>query len=1098
MQPGIDGPESAASSVALLEPGKKVSVHGVVTKPRRKERRDGPPLIEADLMRDHGSPVTVVWWEETEAPVEGVRISVTGTVYLFGNKPYVSVEDTRRLRPRASSRGPGAHPHQRLLRYLYECVEAESGLDTILDPKDDRILALVEGRDPAVTRNADTDPPVFLTKEAERRWFQIQRDAGRDSILLGYPVVVGTREEDGVAQTRLAPLFLVECEWSEEEHGVRLWRKDRTTEELAPGALELIGLGPEERERFAELIDSSSHIAEGTSPRDRLQLRLNLLQETRPFESIPAIDPEHLSRIGQAVSVFNSIVALPFGRSPYVRSLLLDLAKLADLAPGNLESGPLGSLLRCEIVRPLSTDIPEPTVLPSNYSQDLAVAGSRKSVLTVVTGPPGTGKSQMIVNAVAAAVCAGETVLVASKNNQAVDVVHRRFRTLELELPVIRTGNRAYRQTAISAIEEVLNRKPPDDHGLGSARVAWDEAAQPVRVTHRSFAERRRRLSKMDQLEKTLDETMRALPQGIFAGLSTTDPSAVLRRIAGACGRPPFYLRLVPRLARRWRAREVIRARDELAAALTAEVQDHLGLEGLASLSPSASVAQLHAAQDALERARALIERAVEGRRLKQTVEAERAALPGPSKVDLLEREIARGDHSRRRAGLDLVNAAWRDRFKRAHGLGRTAAWLVSQHLKALLEPGTPLFSLPALAPRLLDFLPAWLVSSLSVRGTFPLEAGLFDLLIVDEASQGDVASLVPLLYRAKRAMIVGDAQQLTHVTRLSSQRAKRIADELGLDPSSRERWNYVTANAFSLAARHVEGPPAILEQHFRSHPAIIEFCNGALYNSALVVCTDPGAWADRIGLEWVEVSGVVVSTASGSRYNDAEAQRVAAVVAGLREAPDGSLRTFGIVSPYRAQTDLIQRRLRGLSANGRVITVGTAHSFQGDERDVMIYSPVISGAAAGMKGLLGARPQLVNVAISRAVRLLVIVGDRRACLSASSSLLKDLAQYSLSLEGKNAHSPFEIRLAERLECEGAEVVIGGEVEGHRAGLLVRKDDRSVVVECNGHPFDDASPVPGKDAWLEAKGAKVLRFSPRHLRRDLPGCAGRVLDALAR
>ena len=172
VKPGTD-PSEPAKGAILLEPGKKVSVHGVVTKPTRKERKDGPPLVEAELTRDEGSPVTVVWWEETGAPVEGSHVSVTGTVRLYGERPYVSVEDTRWLRPRTEDVAPGPHPYQRLLRYLYECVEAESGLDTILDPKDARILPLEQGRDPVVTRDANSDTPEYLTKERERRWFRI-------------------------------------------------------------------------------------------------------------------------------------------------------------------------------------------------------------------------------------------------------------------------------------------------------------------------------------------------------------------------------------------------------------------------------------------------------------------------------------------------------------------------------------------------------------------------------------------------------------------------------------------------------------------------------------------------------------------------------------------------------------------------------------------------------------------------------------------------------------------------------------------------------------------------------------------------------------
>ncbi len=1096
MKPGVEPPEAVTSVATLLEPGKKVSIHGVVTNPRRKERKDGPPLIEADLSRNEGSPVTVVWWDETEAPIEGARVSVTGKVCLFGSKAYVSVEDTRRLRPRGRDRGPGPHPYQRLLRYLYECVEAESGLETILGPKDDRILALVEGRDPAVTRNADTDPPEYLTKEKERLWFRIQRDAGRKSILLGYPVIVGTREEDGAPQTRLAPLFVVECEWEENERGVRLWRKDPVTEELAPGALELLGLGLEERERLAELIEDSSHVAEGTSPRDRLQLRMNLLQEMGLFESLPAIDPDNLSPIGQAVSVFNSIVALPFERSRYVRSLLADLAKLGEKPPEVLEAGPLGIILKGEKARPALNATPEPTVLPSNFSQDVAVAGSRQSVLSVVTGPPGTGKSQMIVNAVAAAVCTGETVLVASKNNQAVDVVFRRFGARNLELPVIRTGNRTYKGLAVSTVLEILNRSPPEDPGVGSARVRWDEAVLPVTEAHRLFAERRRRESVIRRLDEALDAAMKSLPQGVFSTLSTANLDSPIDAIARACRPAPTLLRFLPPLARRWRARRIAEARESCAAFIPATAHASLGLGVPGSAFQSPSVEGVQATRDALDRARALLETVREAIRFETSLDAERTALRAAPSVDSLERQMALGDERRREAGAGLVDAAWRERFVQASTASKKAAWLLSQRLGALSGPPPSPISLPGLAPRLLDFLPAWLVSSLSVRGTFPLESGLFDLLIVDEASQGDVASLVPLLFRAKRAMIVGDAQQLTHVTRLSPQREKRIGDEVGVDPALREQWNYVTANAFSIAACHIDGSPTILEQHFRSHPAIIEFCNQSLYKSALVVCTDPGTWADRIGLEWVEVAGKVVGTASGSRNNENEAQRVAEVAASLRARYGTSLETIGVVSPYRAQADLIGNHLKGLGSNGRGITVGTAHSFQGDERDVMIYSPVISGDAAEKKNLLGARPQLINVAISRASKLLVVVGDRLACLKTPSSLLKDLAQYSLGLEQSGAHSPFEISLATRLREKGADAVIGEKIGGDRFGLLVKKGGSSLLVECNGHPFDDASPVPEKDARIAAAGARVLRFSPRRLRRELDECADQIMTTL--
>src|SRR5262249_23757409 len=61
--------------------------------------------------------------------------------------------------------------------------------------------------------------------------------------------------------------------------------------------------------------------------------------------------------------------------------------------------------------------------------------------------------------------------------------------------------------------------------------------------------------------------------------------------------------------------------------------------------------------------------------------------------------------------------------------------------------------------------LPCWAVTSLSARGKVPFEAGHFDLVVFDEASQCDIASALPLLYRAKRAVVIGDPKQLTHIS---------------------------------------------------------------------------------------------------------------------------------------------------------------------------------------------------------------------------------------------------------------------------------------------------------------------------------------------
>src|SRR5690606_3828959 len=70
-----------------------------------------------------------------------------------------------------------------------------------------------------------------------------------------------------------------------------------------------------------------------------------------------------------------------------------------------------------------------------------------------------------------------------------------------------------------------------------------------------------------------------------------------------------------------------------------------------------------------------------------------------------------------------------------------------------------------ALFPQIMPLLPCWAVTSLSVRGRVPFDSSFFDILVVDEASQCDIASALPLLFRARRVVVIGDPMQLRHIS---------------------------------------------------------------------------------------------------------------------------------------------------------------------------------------------------------------------------------------------------------------------------------------------------------------------------------------------
>ena len=102
--------------------------------------------------------------------------------------------------------------------------------------------------------------------------------------------------------------------------------------------------------------------------------------------------------------------------------------------------------------------------------------------------------------------------------------------------------------------------------------------------------------------------------------------------------------------------------------------------------------------------------------------------------------------------------------------------------------------------PLIMRAFPLWSVSNLSARSALPLVPGLFDLVIIDEASQCDIPSVVPLLARSKRAVFAGDPMQLKHVSTLDAVVDQTLLQQHGLTDAQVQRFTYRVNSAFDLA----------------------------------------------------------------------------------------------------------------------------------------------------------------------------------------------------------------------------------------------------------------------------------------------------------
>jgi hypothetical protein len=335
--------------------------------------------------------------------------------------------------------------------------------------------------------------------------------------------------------------------------------------------------------------------------------------------------------------------------------------------------------------------------------------------------------------------------------------------------------------------------------------------------------------------------------------------------------------------------------------------------------------------------------------------------------------------------GLDVVNAQ------------RFVAFLPVQNV---WQDGD-LADLAESCEHFLDGFSAICLTNLSVKNSLPLKQSLIDLLVIDEASQCDMASAIPLIARAKRVVVIGDPLQLRHITSVKKYEQEYLLEELELLPL---RLDYVEHSlydhCFELANKF--GAESIfLKEHYRCHPEIAAFSNTYFYERRLGQTMTIKTSEDQFtqgdpGLNWYDVAGAVHATRNINMAEINTCISLATQLAG--QYPKASI---GIVTPFRDQYQALFNSL-DQELRGR-IKVDTVHKYQGDEKDIIIFSLVVAENSPPRKArFLSNNEYLINVAITRARSSLYIVGDFDYCKSlrngASPSPLSQLARYAEAL----------------------------------------------------------------------------------------------------
>ncbi len=237
-----------------------------------------------------------------------------------------------------------------------------------------------------------------------------------------------------------------------------------------------------------------------------------------------------------------------------------------------------------------------------------------------------------------------------------------------------------------------------------------------------------------------------------------------------------------------------------------------------------------------------------------------------------------------------------------------------------------------------------------------------FDMVVIDEASQCNMAvSLVPII-RGRNLMLVGDPQQLNPVILLDEKdninlrKKYYITDEYDYIKNSIYK-TYLSVDAVSSEI--------LLSHHYRCHKKIIDFNNVKYYNSKLVIDSKTESINPLIFKEIKENETSTRNTAP---------EEAKAIIEYILENKD---KQIGVITPFVKQKQLISQKLRDYQISN--VTCGTVHAFQGDEKNEILFSLCLTDKTiAKTYDWLKNNRELINVATSRAKNKLVIFGSQK------------------------------------------------------------------------------------------------------------------------
>ncbi|BDB53815.1 DNA helicase [Flavobacterium ammoniigenes] len=588
-----------------------------------------------------------------------------------------------------------------------------------------------------------------------------------------------------------------------------------------------------------------------------------------------------------------------------------------------------------------------------NLSQRNAVNTAFSNNLSVIEGPPGTGKTQTILNIIANAVLNGQSVAVVSSNNSATKNVYEKLEKNGIEFIAALLGNSQNKQEFIATQKEI-----PDLSKFNLTNIQKTEIKEKASTLVTQLSENLDKKNELATLKLQIDNFKTE-----YAHFKETHKAKTKKNV---------------------------------------EFKKNITSEKILELWVSLEIVGKN--QKKINFIKRFIYRLKYGIRDKafytNTLDKMIFICQSkyyPTKIRELSNRIEFLEHS-------LKNFAFDSKMKEYTEISMQLlkAELSKRYNQQKREPYT-ISELRSKSSEFIKDYPVIMSTTFSIRQSLS-DKFLYDYVIIDEASQVDLATGALALSCAKRAVIVGDTKQLPNVV------TKEIKIETDTIFNSYKLKKQYCYSNYSLLSSILEllptVPKTLLKEHYRCHPKIIEFCNKKFYDNQLIVHTEYTTKRQPL---------IVYKTPQGNHARELMNQRQIDIIK-EEIMPNEKLENvdLGIVTPYRNQTNALQTTFHGTS-----IKADTVDKFQGRENDVIILSTVDNVISDFTDN-----PNRLNVAVSRAIEQLILVvnGNESENDNNISDLIKFIEYNNFSIVQSELNSIFDL-LYKGYEEERAKII---------------------------------------------------------------------------